>query len=263
MVWDVAPAIAHLAMRSPDEVQRVRALAAEGHPQAQIALITGIPRTTVRGWLAGRVPRHALKRALLQLHPHEFLEGKEADYVYLLGLYLGDGHISQMSRTFRFRLILDRRYSGIARSAVVALRAILPENKPSSRDWPRLGTIVVTSYFCWWPRLIPQHGPGRKHERKIVLTGWQLALTSRHPRELVRGLIHSDGCRFVARQPGRQCTYSYPRYGFRNESEDILQIFCHHLAILGVDCTRPTPTMIQVARREAVARLDKFVGPKS
>jgi hypothetical protein len=43
--------------------------------------------------------------------------------------------------------------------------------------------------------LFPQHGPGRKHERPIVLAGWQQSITRRHPKQLIRGLIDSDGCR--------------------------------------------------------------------
>jgi hypothetical protein len=39
-----------------------------------------------------------------------------------------------------------------------------------------------------------------KHERPIVLARWQRAVIAAHPRELVRGLIHSDGCRFGAHQ---------------------------------------------------------------
>ena len=46
-------------------------------------------------------------------------------------------------------------------------------------------------------RAFPQHGPGRKHLRSIVLADWQLELTHAHPGSLVRGLIDSDGCRVV------------------------------------------------------------------
>ena len=36
------------------------------------------------------------------------------------------------------------------------------------------GAIVVST-VAWqhWPCLFPQHGPGRKHERPIVLEHWQ------------------------------------------------------------------------------------------
>jgi hypothetical protein len=49
-----------------------------------------------------------------------------------------------------------------------------------------------------WPEAFPQHGPGRKHERRIELAGWQREIVDRFPREFLRGL-HSDGCRTVNR----------------------------------------------------------------
>ena len=35
------------------------------------------------------------------------------------------------------------------------------------------GCVNVQSNWQHWPCLIPQHGPGRKHERPIVLEDWQ------------------------------------------------------------------------------------------
>jgi hypothetical protein len=110
--------------------------------------------------------------------------------------------------------------------------------------------------------LFPQHGPGRKHERRIVLTRWQRDITAAHPRELVRGLIHSDGCRFVANQRVGGRTYRYTRYSFSNRSEDIKAIFCEHLDLLGIRWTRPNRCDIAIDRRSEVAKLDSFVGPK-
>ena len=110
--------------------------------------------------------------------------------------------------------------------------------------------------------LFPQHGRGRKHERRIVLARWQREITAVHPRELVRGLIHSDGCRFVANQRVGAKTYRYARYSFSNRSEDIKAIFCRHLDLLGIRWTRPNGTDIAIDRRAEVAKLDAFVGPK-
>jgi hypothetical protein len=60
------------------------------------------------------------------------------------------------------------------------------------------------------PCLFPQHGPGRKHERRIELTPWQQELVDLDPRPLVRGLLHSDGCRVLNWVNGTP----YPRYHF-------------------------------------------------
>jgi hypothetical protein len=79
---------------------------------------------------------------------------------------------------------------------------------------------------------------------------------------LIRGLIHSDGSRSTntIRHPAK--TYTYPRYLFCNHSDDIRAIFCEHLDLLGIPWRRMNRWNVSVARREAVARLDEFVGPK-
>jgi hypothetical protein len=56
--------------------------------------------------------------------------------------------------------------------------------------------------------------------------------------------------------------YEYPRYLFGNQSEDILRLCGETLDELGVAWRFSRPNTISVARREAVARLDEFVGPK-
>ena len=56
--------------------------------------------------------------------------------------------------------------------------------------------------------------------------------------------------------------YEYPRYLFVNRSADIHRLCGEALDRLGVAWRFSKPTTISVARREAVARLDEFVGPK-
>jgi hypothetical protein len=87
------------------------------------------------------------------------------------------------------------------------------------------------------------------------------------PRELVRGLIHSDGRRSVNRfktklPSGRVAEYAYVRYFFSNLSEDIKDVFCHHCDLLGVRWSRASRRYVSVHDRRSVALLDGFVGPK-
>ena len=56
--------------------------------------------------------------------------------------------------------------------------------------------------------------------------------------------------------------YVYPRYFFTNMSSDIRQLFAWACSLVGVDCRADGPRNISVARRESVAILDGFVGPK-
>jgi hypothetical protein len=84
---------------------------------------------------------------------------------------------------------------------------------------------------------------------------------------LVRGLIHSDGCRttnrFKTKLPsGGVAAYQYPRYFFSNLSEDIRRIFCDHCELLGIRWTQSNPRNISISHRESVALLDEFIGPK-
>jgi hypothetical protein len=81
-----------------------------------------------------------------------------------------------------------------------------------------------------------------------------------------RGLFHSDGYRGINRVRAQLADgdhwYEYPRYLFTNESADILRLCGEALDRLGVAWRFSRPNAISVARREAVARLDEFVGPK-
>jgi hypothetical protein len=94
----------------------------------------------------------------------------------------------------------------------------------------------------------------------IALTAWQLDLVECHPEQLLRGLIHSDGCRFQNTGPGN---WTCPRYGFSNKSEDIKGIFCHACNLLGLHWTTAGSKTIYASRKADVARLDELIGPKS
>lgn len=117
-----------------------------------------------------------------------------------------------------------------------------------------------------WPCVFPQHGPGRKHERSIRLEQWQARLVQAHPRELVRGLIHSDGCRATNRvyRPtlNGMKEYRYTRYFFSNASVDIRRLFVQACQAIGVESRPTTERNISVARRDSVELLDRFIGPK-
>lgn len=83
-----------------------------------------------------------------------------------------------------------------------------------------------------------------------------------HPHPFVRGLLHSDGCRFVNRVRAGGKTYAYPRYNFTNASEDIRTLFTSTCDLLGIEWRRMNARNISIARLESVKELDRFVGPK-
>lgn len=181
-------------------------------------------------------------------------------YSYLLGLYLGDGHIKK--RTMNLACCND--YPGLMDDAEQALKIVLPFATTSR--WQRRSWTEVVSYSHHWTCLFPQHGPGRKHTRRVELTGWQSAIVEDFPQEFVRGLIHSDGCRSeysvkkIVR--GEPKSYRYTRYSFSNRSEDIHGLYQWSLDLIGVEWIRASFKHTDVNKRASVARLDAFVGPK-
>jgi hypothetical protein len=249
----------HHDMRMREEVRAVMRLAEQGLSAGAIARHTGVPATTVARWVSGRPPRFddpAADTCQGCGHgTHDDLDG--AAYSYVLGLYLGDGHLATFPRTKCLRIYLDRRYPGIVRSCAEAVARVLPLNRVSVHGSP--ACAIVQCYSRQWTCLLPQHEPGPKHMRPIELRDWQRAVTHEHPRELLRGLLHSDGTRSVNRVGDR---YAYPRYQFSNRSEDNKAILCEHLDLLGIAWRRANAMNISIVRREAVAALDEFVGPK-
>ena len=242
---------------NPEDVAAVRRLFGRGLSNVEIARRTGVSVTSVRRW---RFRPMAWPRSAGNPCPRcDERPLDDVAYAYLLGLYLGDGYIVEMKPgTYRLDLYLDARYQNIilqARQAIASVRG--GGCRPALRDRP--GAVDIYAYWNHWPCLFPQHGPGRKHERRILLASWQEAIASKHPRALLRGLIHSDGCRVINRVKG----YEYPRYFFSNRSDDIRGIFVEGCARLGIEARHTNLFDVAVSRREFVTLLDTFIGPKS
>jgi hypothetical protein len=255
-------------MRSVEEVRIVLALLEEGLNDSEAARCSGIPRGTVRDWRRGKVPRFARSGGetgcpLCGHSAHDFSLLPGAAYSYLLGLYLGDGCISEGRRAvFRLRITLDTRYPGIIEECAEAMSIVLPASQVGVLYRRHQNSAEVGSYSRSWPCLFPQHGPGRKHLRKIELVDWQRMIVEAHPQQMLRGLIHSDGCHSVNTIRHPEKTYVYPRYLFSNRSDDIRRIFCDACDQLGIEWRVMNATDISMARRESIAVMDEFVGPK-
>jgi len=202
-----------------------------------------------RGKPRGPYKARAEAAARLDFDPVAYLGPRRADYGYLLGLYLGDGAI--VSKTNRLEISLDARYPAVVRSCQLTMRRLHPRGRVGVRSNGD-GCRVVSSYAWEWLHLFPQHGKGRKHLRRILLTEWQIQIEREHPFDLLRGLIESDGNRFDRIVGGK----AYPAYEFTNESSDIRDIFCRVARAVGVGYTIPKPNVIAIARRKHVATLD-------
>ena len=229
----------------------------------------GVPFDTVRRWRRGEIPRKARRTAEgarfcpeCGAEEHVFDALPAEHYAYLLGIYLGDGCLYKHARgTYGLKVTLDEVYPWIIISVADAIDHVRGRQPSISR--PRRDRCkMVTSYSRSWPCLLPQHGPGRKHDRRIELTGWQEEIVRVAPEAFLRGLIHSDGWRGLNRVKAKGRWYAYPRYQFSNRSDDIRTLFTNTCDLLGVQWRPWGRYHISVARRDSVARLDSFIGPK-
>jgi hypothetical protein len=249
-------------MRPVEQVEEVRGLVEDGLNDGEIARRTGIPLSTVRKWRTGR--RRRSRSADCAACGHRYDELPPKTYSYLLGVYLGDGHIAHAARgVYVLRIYCTLMHANIWWEIAQAIDDVRPDKRSHLRPHPRHGLLIVSSYWKHWPCLFPQHGTGRKHERLIALTPWQQQIVNAHPEQLLRGLIHSDGWRGVNRVRKGDRRYAYSRYMFVNESADIRELFCRTCDAIGVEWRQMNRNTVSVARRDSVARLDEFIGPKS
>ena len=236
---------------------------------SEVSRLMGVSRSAIRQWTecAPPPPRAA---GDCPLQGGELNVGiLPGDYAYLLGLYLGDGCISASARgVYALRISCCDGWPGLLNLCDNAIRAVMPRNSVCRVQ--AVGCTQVVSYSKHWPCLFPQHGPGLKHLRRITLVPWQREVVNAHAWDLVRGLIHSDGCRITnwttKRIGGTVKRYEYPRYFFTNMSQDIVDLYTATLDRVGVAWTasrrRAGAVNVSVARRESVALMDQYIGPK-
>jgi hypothetical protein len=231
------------------------------------ALVCGVSIRAIRHWRYG-TRRDPLSMGKGREPRCPRCDGRPLDkpaYAYLLGLYLGDGHISRHRRNvYSLSVTCCDDWPGLINAARAAMSAVMPTS--SVFGVQRIGCTEVKSMSKHWPCLFPQHGPGRKHERRIELAPWQRQIVTGYAGLFAQELFHSDGCRVTNRVRRTLADgdhwYEYPRYFFSNESRDILGLCGQALDQLGVAWRFSGRNAISVARRAAVARLDEFVGPK-
>ncbi len=191
---------------------------------------------------------HEIKTQVIQQH-----------YSYILGLYLGDGHISKTSshRVHRMMIFLDKAYPQIIERCRKSLSILFADNEIGLVD--KVGCVSINLYSQQLPQIFPQHGAGKKHNRDIILDEWQEQIVDQYPLEFFRGLYHSDGSRSQNIVKGR----NYPRYTFSNVSDDIRRLFTATAEKLGLNWTTANKHNVAISRRDDVTWLDKHIGEKS
>jgi hypothetical protein len=265
----------------PREVRaEALALVEAGLNDCEISRRLGIPRGTIRDWRRPTyVPRNGRPR-LPETCPRCWRAAKPIrftpeDYAELLGLYLGDGCISEGARTQRLRLHLDAKYAVMNAEIKALMHRCFPANPvgepraPVSEWSGRSDTLVILSvYSIHLGCLFPQHGLGRKHEREIRLENWQFELLEIAPWPFFRGCIRSDGCAFINRTDiHRPRPYEYLSYDFSNRSRDIVDLFVAACELAGIHDYRVTGSAgrrwsVRINRRASVALMAEHVGTK-
>jgi len=254
--------VQHICVHSPAAREHAMRLLRAGHNDCEVARRTGIARTTIRDWRRPRyVPRSTTARGSVTC-PSCWLGGRPMaftsdDYAELLGLYLGDGYLVRMARTWRFRLYLDSRHNQIVQDSRALLQRCFPHNEVGTVFGHEGRMTVLSVYSSHLPCVFPQHGEGMKHLRRIALEEWQQEIVDDAPWSFLKGCIRSDGCSFI----NRTGPYEYLSYDFFNCSQDILGLFCRTCDQVGVEYRRYAKHA-RIYRRPSVALMEAHVGVK-
>lgn len=196
-------------MLSSTQTENILTLNSQGLNQSQIAKKLNVSRAVVRSRINGFKP---IKE---DFDPSKLSYN---EYAYLLGVYLGDGYISKLGRTFRLRIYLHLNEIEIRNRVIHSLEKILSDNKISFGQYDRgVKCTVISCYSNLLPQLFPQHGIGKKNSREIILVPWQMEILEKSYEFLLCGLIDSDGTYYEEKGQGR--------YNFTNTSVDIINIF--------------------------------------
>ena len=247
------------SMHSADLRNAALELTAQGVNDCEISRRLGVPRSTVRDWRRPARPRaREIEHCWRCWRPTTPLRLAAADYAELLGLYLGDGHISRFARTERLRIYLDARYPTVVDQGRALLERCFPANRIGRVSQYEGSMVILGVYHAHLGCLFPQAGSGKKHERLIRLERWQTEIIESAPWRFLRGCIRSDGCVFVNRT-GR---YEYLSYEFSNLSREIVDLFIAACEQLGLRPRRYS-RYVRLYRREDVAQLLAEVGTKA
>jgi hypothetical protein len=250
-------------MHPPEVKSEVLALVEAGLNDCEISRRLGIPRRTILDWRRPTYVRRTNTETCPRCwEPAKPIRFTPEHYTELLGLYLGDGCISEGARTTRLRIALDAKYERMNGEIRELLERCFPANPVCRQSVHRGSMIYLSVYSRHMPCLFPQDGEGPKHCRSLELEDWQSDLVERAPWGVIRGLIRSDGCAFI----NRTGPYEYLSYDFTNKSKDIVDLFTSTCDAVGVryrltqfrGCWK-----VRINRRTSVQRMLERVGVKS
>jgi hypothetical protein len=191
-------------------------------------------------------------------------------YSYILGFYLGDGCLyNTKGRSYTMMIANQADFYEMNLEIERSISILFPNKKVTFYKKPTSNCYDIKVTAINLHELFP-HGRGAKHSRKISLMDWQKGIVREFPQKCIKGLIQSDGTRYVAdikRYPHRVV------YQFSNCSIDIHHILHELTSIENIDftfrqmkfkksSTHADSFITSFYKRSAVAILDSFIGPK-
>ena len=180
-------------------------LVAEGSTTARSHAGSACPRTTVRDWRNPRyVPQPDRGRGTCPRcwRPTPRIAFSDADYAELLGLYLGDGHITALARTEQLRISLDAKYPNVNDEIDALLRRCFPDNRVGRVLLDGGSTVVLHVYSRHlWRACSRRPDPARSTRAPIALEPWQAERVAAAPVG-VPARLHPLG-RLRVREPDR------------------------------------------------------------
>jgi Homeodomain-like domain len=151
-------------MHPPEVRAEALALVEANLNDCEISRRLGIPRRTILDWHKPRSERYR-RKVITETCPRCWRAAKPirftpADYSALLGMYLGDGCISNGPRTKRLRIALDAKYPMIIEATRALLCRCFPENSVDVVRKNLKGQCVnVSTYSNHLPCLFPSTDP--------------------------------------------------------------------------------------------------------
>lgn len=177
----------------------------------------------------------------------------------MLGLYLGDGHLVTKARVPVLRISCTASWPGLTAQCETAMLAVAAK---SVHRVQQTGCVNVQSYSNHWPCLLPQHGPGRKHERRIYLADWQQPIIDANSDSFLAWTISVRWLPRYQQGTTRGGKLFLSEIHLLERVGDIMRLCKASLDRLAIGWRVCRRTMLSVARMEDVAALDHHVGTK-
>jgi DNA-binding transcriptional regulator WhiA len=232
-----------------------------GKNKCQLSRDYNISRGTIRYWIDNQDKifnneyyKYNKKDKPIETIIQEIKNKKEI-YSYILGLYLGDGCISESKMSYKLRIAQDNKYPQLIEIIKEKLNSFFTNNVFVCN--PK-GCKQISIHDKNLPLYFPQHAAGKKHNRKIELVDYQRE--NLDYKEFLKGLWVTDGSFYKTAR-------GYEAYNFTNKSTDIIALFEECLNNFGIKYRKRMKKnevwIVEITKKSEVVKMKEIVGMKS